>query len=300
MARKINFNGQEIDYQCVSDLSEGFDEKFPDVDVTYITINAAVLGNAMGKETVDGDDMSTALAAVQGRKYNNARAAFPLSRKFVDNHYSEVDQVCRDIADKMSALCADLQSMLTAEQVEAGRDVAMRSQAIRDAKEILETNGSSINDSEFARANQHVRASVASKVYANFGGSVSARRLDGNNPEKARPNYKRKSISIAGTNVFASVAVADMSGLKKVPIFDSKARNKAEEYVFQIAAVVTEGISKLKDNITDESIFAALKAIVAKLPGDATKKAVIADYTDEELNKIHTWANEIVANYSRI
>lgn len=300
MARKINFQGKEIDYQCVSDLSEGFDAKYPEADVTYITINAAVLGNAMGKETVDGDDTSTALAAVQGRKYNNARAAFPLSRKYVDDHYSDVDQVCRDLADKMSSICAELQTMLTPEQVQAGRDVAMRSQAIREAKEILETNGSSINDAEFARANQHVRASVASKVYANFGGSVSARRLDNNNPDKARPNYKRKSISINGTNVYASVAVADMSGLKKVPIFDSKARNKAEEYVFQIAAVVTEAVSKLKDNISDDSVFTALKTVVAKIPGDATKKAEIADYTPEEMSQIHDWANEIVANYSRI
>lgn len=300
MARKINFQGKEIDYQCVSDLSEGYDAKYPDADVTYITINAAVLGNAMGKETVDGDDTSTALAAVQGRKYNNARAAFPLSRRYVDDHYSDVDQVCRDLADKMSSICAELQTMLTPEQVQAGRDVAMRSQAIREAKEILETNGSSINDTEFARANQHVRASVASKVYANFGGSVSARRLDTNNPDKARPNYKRKSISINGTNVYASVAVADMSGLKKVPIFDSKARNKAEEYVFQIAAVVTEAVSKLKDNISDDSVFTALKSVVTKIPGDATKKAEIADYTPAELNQIHEWANEIVANYSRI
>lgn len=300
MARKINFQGKEIDYQCVSDLSEGYDTKYPDADVTYITINAAVLGNAMGKETVDGDDTSTALAAVQGRKYNNARAAFPLSRRYVDDHYSDVDQVCRDLADKMSSICAELQTMLTPEQVQAGRDVAMRSQAIREAKEILETNGSSINDAEFARANQHVRANVASKVYANFGGSVSARRLDTNNPDKARPNYKRKSISINGTNVYASVAVADMSGLKKVPIFDSKARNKAEEYVFQIAAVVTEAVSKLKDNISDDSVFTALKSVVTKIPGDATKKAEIADYTPAELNQIHEWANEIVANYSRI
>lgn len=304
MGKTIIFNGKTVDLQTLTDLSEEYDKKRGMCNTEYITIIAAVLGNAAGKETVEGDDNSTALAAIHGRKYNSLKASFPFSKEYIDKNYAKFDNICQTIANKMTSISAELQKTLTPEQVKAGKEVAMRTQAIREAKAILQTNGAAIDEAEFAKANQSVRAEVGSKVYAHFGGNVSARAEIPKDGKKLRSNYKRKNISVGDANYNAATAIAEMAGLKKVPIFTTESKAKAEENVFTIANLVAEEVKKIPcltgDEWSDDDVFTALQTVVNKLPGDGKTTYNVPEYTEEERNQIAAWTREIVDAYQSI
>lgn len=299
--RQVKFKGQSIDLTCVSEMSTNYDARNFKVDTEYMIANAAVLGNSTGLTEVEGDDLSSALAAVHGRKYNNARTAIPFTRDFVTEHYSELDQVIQDMQAKMSGICAEIQKMMTPEQVAEGREMAMRSQAIRDARKELQNSGSTFNSDSFSDANMSVRGRSRSKVYFQYNMSVSARRVNDTTGLDQKGQFKRKNISSHdGTSATAYVTTADEAGLKKVPLMTTEMRNRAEEIVYQFALVVNEEISKLGSDFTDESALAALKAIKDKMPGNDKLSVEIPEYNDAELAKIQEWKEEILRNYQAI
>lgn len=299
--RVVEWNGQKVSLECVSNMSTNYDANRFSEDTEYMIANAAVLGNSTGLVEVDGDDMSSALAAVHGRKYNNARTAIPFTREFVAKHYGEMDQVLREMQAKMSGSCAEIQKMMSPEQVQEGREMAMRSQAIRDARKELQNSGSAFNADAFSEANLSVRGRSKSKVYFQYNMSVSARRVNDTTGLDQKGQFKRKNISANdGRSVTAYVTTADEAGLKKVPLMTSEMRNKAEEIVYQFALVVNEEISKLGTDFTDEAAFTALKTIKEKMPGNDRLSVEIPEYNEAELSKIQSWKEEILENYRAI
>lgn len=299
--REISFKGETVSYECVAELSKNYDSKNFKVDTEYMKINAAVLGNSTGLETVEGDDVSSALAAVHGRKYNNASVSIPFTREFVTKNYGKIDKVLRDIAAKTSGACAELQKMMTSEQVSEGREMSMRSQAIRDARKEIQNSGATFYPSNFSDANRSVRGQSRSKVFFEYGVGVSARRVENTTGLEAKGQFKRKNISSEkGESVTAYVTTADEAGLKRIPIMSPEMREKAEEIVYKLSLVVKEEIEKLKDNVTDEGALAALEAIRDKMPGNDKLKAEIPPYSEVELSKIRDWRDEIISNYGQI
>lgn len=299
--RKITNKGKEVDYTSVANMSKNYDARNFRVDTEYMKINIAVLGNATGLESVDEDDTSSALAAVHGRKYNNGSVAIPFTRKFVTDNYDKIDGILQEMARKASGACAELQKMMKPEDVKEGREMAMRSQAIRDAKKELTNSGSVVNSEIFSDANRNVRGKSKSKVYFQYGIGVSARRVEDTIGLEQKGQFKRKNISSAdGDSVTAYTTTADESGLKKIPIMDSKMRTKAEEFVYNAALVIKEEVDKLSEDFDDKAALTALEAIRDKMPGNDKLKADLQSYSDEELEQIRLWKDEIVSNYRSI
>lgn len=296
--REINYNGQKLDLTPFSDLSTRYDKTGFERDTEYVTIDAAVLGNKMGLATVDGLDQSSALAAIHGRKYNNGRISIPFAREFVSDNYSEIDRLIQGIADKASSQCSALQKMMTPDQVKQGRDAAMRSQAIRDARTEILASGSVIDPDMFSEANRAVRAIVASKVYFQHGVSVSARRVKDQTGMDSKGLFKRKNISSeSGATAVAYVATADESGLKKVPIMTKDMRDKAEGFVYNFSLVCLEAVKKVDDAVSGDSCLACLKEIHDKMPSSGAERVEIPEYTEDELKIIKTWKESIISAY---
>lgn len=296
--REINYDGKKLDLTPISDLSTNYDKKNFEEDTEYVTIDIAVLGNKMGLTTVDGMDQSSALAAIHGRKYNNGRVSIPFPRVFVSEHYTKIDQLIQGIADKASGQCAALQKMMTPEQVKQGREAAMRSQAIRDARTELLASGSVIDSDMFNEANRSVRASVASKVYFQHGVSVSARRVKDQSGMENKGLFKRKNISSeSGASTVAYVGTADESGLKKVPIMTKEMRNKAEYFVYSFSLVSLEAVKKIGEDVTGEACLACLQEIHDKMPNNGSERVEIPEYTQEELSQIKAWKEAIIDAY---
>lgn len=301
--RKIIYNGESVDYTAISKLSENYDKTHAREDTEYIIINAAVLGNATGRAEVNGDDRSSALAAIHGRKYNNARVALPFTRKYVEEHYSELDSVVTSAANKMSGKCAELQSKLTPEQMREGREVSMRSMANRKARQRIEET-SPLDPQLFNESNRGIRGQASSKVYFEHGLAVSGRRVQDTDPiesKKGKTLYKKKSITTnSGAQMTGWVATADESGLKKVPIFSTEMRKEAEEYVFKFARIVKEAVDSIGEEVDGDKVLECLKTIESKLEGDPTKKIEIDPFSDAEEEQIEVWANEIYNNYMHL
>lgn len=296
--REITYGDQKLDLTPFSDLSTRYDKTGFEKDTEYVTIDSAVLGNRMGLATIEGIDQSSALAAIHGRKYNNGRISIPFPREYVSEHYSQIDQLIQGIADKASSQCAALQQMMTPDQVMEGREVSMRSQAIREARTELLASGAVIDAELFNRANRSVRGFVASKVYYQHGVSVSARRVQDQVGMDNKGLFKRKNISSeSGASMIAYVATADESGLKKVPIMTKDMRDKAEKFVYDFALVCLEAVKMIDKQVSGDSCLACLKEIYEKMPNDGTARVEIPDYSDDEWDQIETWKEEIIAAY---
>lgn len=296
--RKINYMGNELDLTSFSDLSTNYDKTRFNTDTEYVTIDIAVLGNKMGINTIDGVDQSSALAAIHGRKYNNGRISIPFERDYVSKNYARIDKAIQDIAEKATSQCSELQMMMSPEEVAQGREAAMRSQAIRDAKTEILASGSILDMKLFNEANRSVRANVASKVYFQHGVSVSGRRVKDTEGIESKGLYKRKNISSeSGATNVAYVATADEAGLKKVPIMTKDMRDIAEKMVYDFALVAKEAVSKIGPDVTGDACLICLEEIAMNMPSSGTSKIEIPDYTDEEYDKIEAWKNEIIENY---
>lgn len=299
--RKISNKGKEIDYTSIANMSNNYDARNFEVDTEYMKINVAVLGNSTGLESIEEDDTSSALAAVHGRKYNNGSVSIPFTRKFVADNYDKIDGILQVMAKKASGACAELQKMMKPEDVEEGREMAMRSQAIRDAKKELTSSGSVIDGDTFSDANRNVRGKSRSKVYFQYGIGVSARRVEDTTGLENKGQFKRKNISSAdGKSITAYTTTADESGLKKIPIMDSKMREKAEDIVYNTALVIKEEVDKLSEDFDDTAALTALEAIRDKMPGNEKLQVEIPSYSAEELEQIRLWKDEIVSKYRSI
>lgn len=296
--REINYNGNHLDLTAFSDLSTRYDKTRFEKDTEYVTIDAAVLGNKMGLTTVDGIDQSSALAAIHGRKYNNGRLSIPFEREYITANYAKVDKLIQGIADKASSQCANLQKMMTPEQVKQGREAAMRSQAIRDARTEILASGSVVDQDLFNEANRPVRANVASKVYYQHGVSVSARRVKDQTGMENKGLFKRKNISSeSGASAVAYVATADESGLKKVPIMSKEMRDKAEGFVYAFSLVCVNAVKKIDADVSGDSCLACLQEIYDNMPSSGSERIEIPEYTSDELNQIKIWKDSIIAAY---
>lgn len=295
--RRIVFQNESVDYKCAADLSESWDKIHPGEDTEYQIINSAVLGNSVGRKALDMDDGSSAWAAVHGRKYNNARIAIPFTRAFVAEHFSEVVQCAETISRKCTGQCAVLQRMMSNEQIQEGREIAMRTQAIRDAKEELQAGGSVVDDDLFREANRSVRGEVTSKVYFEHGAAVAARRLKDTEGLENKKQFKRKNVTVNSSPTTAYVVTMDEKGLKKIPIMNQEMRNKAEKMVLEFAKVVQEEISKIALEPSNDKCLNALKAIASKMPGDVNLTVNVPEYSEEELLQIAKWKDEVISNY---
>lgn len=296
--RQISYKNEMIDLSCAADLSTNWDKKYPQDDVEYLIVNASVLGNALGRTAIDADDTSSAWKAVHGRKYNNARISIPFTRGFVSAHMEEIENVTSIIARKCTGACAVVQRMMSDEQKSQGRETAMRTQAIREAKDILIAAGKVIDGDLFNEANASVRAQVAAKVNFEFGVSVSARRISDTDGLNDKKQFKRKNVVIGTAPTVGYVVTMDEKGLKKVPLVTKEMRDKAETTVLEFAKVVHEEINKIAADPTDEKCLAAAKAISEKMPGDAKISVEIPEYNEDELSKIREWRDEVVGNYN--
>lgn len=296
--RKIDHNGTVLKLDAFSDISTNYDKVNFKEDTEYVTIDSAVLGNKMGLNTVDGLDQSSALAAVHGRKYNNGRISIPFKRSFVTDNYPALDKLIQGIADKASSQCSALQQMMSDEQVAQGRESAMRSQAIRDAKTEILARGSILDQDLFNEANRVVRASVVSKVFYQHGVSVSARRINDQEGIADKGLFKRKSISSeSGASLIAYVATADESGLKRVPIMTSQMRSTAEGFVYEFAVVCLEAVKKIGKDVNGESCLACLEEIYQNMPHSGNQRIEMPEYNEEELRQIAEWKNLILEAY---
>lgn len=295
--RKIVYKANEVDLTCAATLSEKWDEKHQKVDTEYLNIDCNVLGNAMGKNKLESDDLSSAWSAVHGRKYNNARISIPFSREFVSKNMGEIQKVTAIIASKCSGACAVVQKMMTEEQKKLGRETAMRTQAIREAKDILLNTAGVVDQDLFNEANRPIRGEVASKVNFEYGVSVSARRIKDTEGLNNKKQFKRKNILIGSSSEIAYVTTMDEKGLKKVPLMTTEMRDKAEEMVYKFALVVKEAIKPVAEDPTDEKMMAVIKAISEKMPGDSSVSTQVPSYTEEEISKMRDWTNQIIKNY---
>lgn len=295
--RNISYNNENIDYTCASTLSSKWDEKNPKVDTEYLIINCSVVGQSAGRKSIESDDTSSAWAAVHGRKYNNARISIPFEREFVSAHMSEIETLTSNIAAKCTGACGIVQNMMSTEEKAEGREAAMRSQAIREAKDDLQAGGAVIDQDLFNEANRSVRADVASKVVFEYGVSVSARRIKDTEGLQDKRQFKRKNITVGNSPEIGYVVTMDEKGLKKVPLMTQAMRDKAEKYVLDFAKVIVEEISKICDDPTSERCLAAVRAISKKMPGDEKVSVKIPEYTEAEKAKIAQWKEEVISNY---
>lgn len=298
--REVVYANETVDLSCAATLSEKWDEKHPQEDTEYLNIDCAVLGSSVGKKTLSSDDLSSAWAAVHGRKYNNAHISIPFTREFVTAHLSEIEKITAKIQARCTGSCAVVQQMMTDEDKAMGREAAMRTQAIRDAKEALMTRGAGFDQDLFNEANRSVRADVASKVYLEHGVSVSARRIKDQTGLEQKKQFKRKTVLVGNSNVMGYVTTMDEKGLKKVPLMTPAMRDKAEKIVLEFAKVIKEEITKIAEDPTSEKCLAAIKAISEKMGGDDKVSVQIPDYTPDELSRIAAWREEVLRNYMTI
>lgn len=298
--RSIKWNNEEIDLTCCANLSENWDKNHPQDDVEFLIINSNVLGNAAGKKTIDGDDTSSAWAAVHGRKYNNARVAIPFTREFVTEHYAEITNLTSTIADNCTSACAVLQKLMTDEERQLGRVTAMRSQAIRNARNYIMNSAMAFDQDMFNEANRKIRGEAASKLTFEHGVSVSARRIHDTDGLNEKKQFKRKSVTINNAPTVGFVVTMDEQGLKKVPIMNKEMKDRAESMVLEFAKIMQTEIVKIADDPTDEKCLAALEAISRNMSNYGVVSTEVPEYTDEEKIKIAAWTDEIVANYSQV
>lgn len=296
--RSVTNGAKVVKMDAASDLSTNYDAINFNKDTMYVKIECNVLGNKIGLVSVTDMDQSSALAAVYGRKYNNARISFPFTREFVGIHYDEVNELIQDIAHKTSLQCSLLQSQMTDAQIAQGRECAMRSQAIRDAKAAI-LNSAMIFDGEmFSKANLPIRANVASKVYFNHGVSVSTRRLVETDGLEEKKLFKKKMISLPdGTATQAFVATADEAGLKKIPLFDRNMIKEANSMVFGFAEMAMNFVSQVSKDVTGEECLNCLRNIRDNMATPNVQLINMQPYDQSELNQIEAWKDQILDNY---
>lgn len=295
--RCIIVGEKKVDMTFASELSTNWDKKYAGVDTEYCIINCSVLGVQIGRESLDVDDVSSAWAAVHGRKYNNGRIAIPFSREFVSKHLPEIEEITRKISLKCSGGCLSIQKHMTEEEKAKGRETAMRMVATREARSELMSSGAVIDSALFAEANRPVRAEVPAKVVFNYGVSVSARRVADKAGLQDKKQFTKKDINIGSGKVEAYVTTMDEKGLKKVPIMKKEARDAAEELVYSFACVAKEALKDVVQDPTDEGCLKALKYIADNMPGEESDVKGVPEYTDEEKVKIEQWKNEIISRY---
>lgn len=298
--RSIVWNNETLDLTSCSKLSENWDNNHPQDDTEYLIVNANVLGNAAGKKTIDGEDTSSAWAAVHGRKYNNARVAIPFTREFVSNHMVELENLTSIIAGNCTGACAVLQKSMTNEERILGRETAMRSQAIRDAKSYVMNSGMAFDQDMFNEANRKVRGEAASKLTFEHGVSVSARRIHDTDGLNEKKQFKRKSVTINNAPTVGYVVTMDERGLKRVPIMNKAMRDKAETMVLEFAKVMSVEIDKIADDPSNEKCLAALEAISKNMTNYGAISVEVPEYTEEEKSRIAAWTDEIVTNYTQV
>jgi len=258
--RRVSYQGTIVDMAPVANLSRVYDKSNWEVDTLHIALLAAVLGNAAGRESVDGD-RTNAITAVLGRKYNNARTTIPFPMDFVRQNEAKIMEIYDRIVRNTVGACLELQSELTGPQLEAGKRLSIISEAIRIAKKELSNSGSAVDQAMLLAAIEDVKGEAPAKLFLEYGLTVSGRTSKAKE-ERELGIWKKKQIESADNQKATRyVAFANAAGLKRVPIYTASMRDKAENLVLDFASLAMKVIQPI--SIVAYNPDLALKALAS-------------------------------------
>lgn len=298
--RKVSFEGKTIDMSPVSTLSSLYDKINWEEDTMHISVNRAVLGNAAGREQVEGDK-TNAITAILGRKYNNGRITIPFPMSFVRTVEGKITEIYDAIQKSTIGSCLDLQKELNGDQLAAGHELSIRSEAIRAAKKELSNAGSVVNEDMLRSAIDEVKGIAPAKLFFESSLSISGR-TKANKEERQLGMWKSKVITSAdGRSTSRHVAFANASGLKRVPIFNGTIRSKAELMVIDFAEMAVKEISTIVSKAYDpNAALKVLESIARKMPTYGDVDIENNRFTEEDLARIESMKRSIITRVREI
>lgn len=292
---------KELEFTANKELDSARRKKISDGSMTFVSINLSVLGNSAGRNKTMGEEVigSTggSFQALYGSEYCVADLTIPFSWEFGKTQMTVIMKEISELQTKMSQQLTRIQGSLSAEQEEMLRDSAMRSQAIREAKEeIRNGNDDDFDQNTFNKANAGVRAGVISDMSMNAGIECSA--AVGINSEEAKSAKDRGWKTASGESGILTFRTKE-KGLKSVYLMDAARVKEAQDYVFQVGSeiqsIVTEQIGS---GWTNEGSLNILKQINRRI-GETSDKyiKVVPPYNPSELSKIKEYKDIVINEY---
>lgn len=301
------FNGtrdKEMEFTASKKLDDGRRKKDPDGSMTFISFNFGVTGNRLGKNKTANENSGTSTGGsyqgLFGSDYSVAGLTIPISWKYGKEHTNEIMGEIASIQTKFSQNLTEIQGQLTAEQEKELRESAKRSQAVREAKEEIRSNGDDDFDQKaFDKANSGVRASVVSDMSLSAGIECTA--AVGINSEEAKSARDRGWKTSKNDSGILSTRNKE-KGLKSVYLMDIDRVKKAQDYVYEIGSQMQKLVDdNLKSGWSDEISMNILRGVNSIVKETSSKKIkVVPDYTADEIAEIAAFKKEIINNYDSI
>lgn len=292
---------KELEFTANKDLDAARRQKNGDGSMTFVSINLSVLGNSAGRNKTMGQEVvgSTggSFQALYGSEYCVADLTIPFEWGFGKANMTKIMGKISSIQTKLSKQLTKIQGTLTPEQEETLRDSAMRSQAIREAKEEIRTNGDDdFDQNTFNKSNAGVRAGVMSDMSLNAGIECSA--AVGINSEEAKSARDRGWRTAAGESGILTFRTKE-KGLKSVYLMDSDRVIEAQNYVYEIGSQIQKTVQdQIKSGWANEISLNILEKIDEMIKDDPnTQTKNIQAYTADELDRIRSYKQAIVKDY---
>lgn len=286
MSRILKVGEEQLNMDFVQKINEQYEEKHHEESTMHLGFNMNVLGNKAGAKGVQ-DETRDVFDIFKGSSYVNGKVTIPFTEEFVYNsgNLNRIKEATNTIANKFSGIAGELQAMIDSVDLKAGREVAMRSQAVRLIKAQLELKGSQVDSTVLERAINAISAAPPSKLSAEFSVNLSGRNAKGAEDKKG---WKMKQITDSQGSDVRQVAYFSERGLKKVPIYKAGQRNVAEKKIMDIAKVFHKHLATIEE-YDPSQLVNALELIAVEIPGNEVERTS-ARFTEEELAKIDVWA----------
>lgn len=292
---------KELEFTANKELDAARRKKNGDGSMTFVSINLSVLGNSAGRNKTMGQEVvgSTggSFQALYGSEYCVADLTIPFEWEFGKKNMTKIMGKISSIQTKLSKQLTKIQGKLTPEQEETLKDSAMRSQAIREAKEEIRTNGDDdFDQNTFNKSNAGVRAGVMSDMSLNAGIECSA--AVGINSEEAKSAKDRGWKTAAGESGILTFRTKE-KGLKSVYLMDSDRVIEAQDYVYEIGSQIQKVVQdNIKSGWANEISLNILEKIDELIKDDSSIQVKnIPAYTANELDRIREYKQAIVKDY---
>lgn len=298
------FNGtkdKELEFDSSQKLDSERRKKNPDGSMSFVQIGLSVLGNRLGKnktsENNTGKATGGSFTGLYGSDYCSANITIPFSWEFGKSHMNDISSTIASIQTKLSQNATEIQGNLTKEEEKELRESAIRSQAIREAKAELQSNGDDDFDQKtFDKANMSVRASVISDMSLNLGVECTAA-VGISSPEAKQARDRGWKTSKNDSGILSTRNKE--KGLKSVYLMDPDRVAKAQDYVYNLGVQIKGKVDELiGSGWSDEISLNILKAIDGFIKETSSKKIKeIPDWNPDEIARIAAFKKQIVDTY---
>lgn len=299
MAKVLNVTtGEWTDNNLNSKMNDAVIKVVPDGDMCYVTLESSVTGNKTAEMRTGGDGGNKATGSSVRKHYGSdyavADTTIPFTFDFCRNNERVMEAVAT-IQRKESVNISAIQGQLTEVQESALRTIALKSQAIREARQELERNEDSLDSECFDRAVSGVKARAYSDMSLR-GAIVSTAAIGAGSPNASfalDKGYKR----VKGKDIYFDRQ--EEAGLKKVYLMDKDAIKRAQAHVWEVYIVLKDAIEKnLVGDWSNEVSLKILEEVAAALPGNPDGDAKeIPNFSAGELAEIAELKRHILKEY---